>query len=94
MLRRLWAQKVHIDGLATKTILTVVVSEEREESARLSITLLVEEDAHDQACLVWSGREDLNLRPLRPERSALPGCATPRQDRAVNRTRDCLTREG
>jgi hypothetical protein len=26
----------------------------------------------------WSGREDLNLRPLRPERSALPGCATPR----------------
>ena len=21
----------------------------------------------------WSGREDLNLRPLRPERSALPG---------------------
>ena len=28
---------------------------------------------------VWSGREDLNLRPLRPERNALPGCATPRQ---------------
>ena len=27
----------------------------------------------------WSGRQDLNLRPLRPERSALPGCATPRQ---------------
>src|SRR5262245_49226874 len=26
----------------------------------------------------WSGRKDLNLRPLRPERSALPGCATPR----------------
>jgi hypothetical protein len=21
----------------------------------------------------WSGREDLNLRPLRPERSTLPG---------------------
>ena len=30
---------------------------------------------------VWSGREDLNLRPLRPERSALPGCATPRPGR-------------
>src|SRR3990167_1513464 len=28
---------------------------------------------------VWSGREDLNLRPLRPERNALPSCATPRQ---------------
>src|SRR5690606_12992357 len=26
----------------------------------------------------WSGREDSNLRPLRPERSALPGCATTR----------------
>ena len=30
---------------------------------------------------LWSGREDLNLRPLRPERSALPGCATPRPGR-------------
>ena len=26
----------------------------------------------------WSGREDLNLRPLQPHCSALPGCATPR----------------
>ena len=26
-----------------------------------------------------SGRLDLNQRPLRPERSALPGCATPRK---------------
>jgi|SRR5688572_19213274 hypothetical protein len=26
----------------------------------------------------WSGREDLNLRLPRPERGALPGCATPR----------------
>jgi hypothetical protein len=26
----------------------------------------------------WSGREDLNLRPLGPKPSALPGCATPR----------------
>ena len=26
----------------------------------------------------WSGREDLNLRLLGPEPSALPGCATPR----------------
>gem|GEM_PF-4779225 len=25
-----------------------------------------------------SGRQDSNLRPLRPERSALPGCATSR----------------
>ena len=28
--------------------------------------------------LLWSGREDLNLRPHRPERCALPSCATPR----------------
>ena len=42
--------------------------------------------------LVWSGREDLNLRPLRPERSALPGCATPRhQLKQEQRGRDCLT---
>ena len=27
----------------------------------------------------WSGRLDSNQRPLRPERSALPNCATPRQ---------------
>ena len=27
---------------------------------------------------IWSGREDLNLRPQRPERCALPSCATPR----------------
>ena len=26
-----------------------------------------------------SGREDLNLRPQRPERCALPSCATPRK---------------
>ncbi len=30
----------------------------------------------------WSGRQDLNLRPLAPHASALPGCATPRQLRA------------
>src|SRR5213596_591311 len=28
--------------------------------------------------LIWSGWRDLNPRPLRPERSALPSCATPR----------------
>ena len=31
-----------------------------------------------RASSVWSGREDLNLRLPRPERGALPGCATPR----------------
>ena len=28
--------------------------------------------------IIKSGRQDSNLRPLRPERSALPGCATSR----------------
>ncbi len=28
---------------------------------------------------VWSGSRDLNPGPLRPERSALPSCATPRE---------------
>ncbi len=31
--------------------------------------------------LTWSGWPDLNRRPLRPERSALPSCATPRRPR-------------
>ena len=31
----------------------------------------------------WSGREDLNLRPLQPHCSALPGCATPRPGAGV-----------
>ena len=29
--------------------------------------------------ITWSGWPDLNRRPLRPERSALPSCATPRR---------------
>ncbi len=28
---------------------------------------------------IWSGRQDLNLRPLAPHASALPSCATPRR---------------
>ena len=28
----------------------------------------------------WSGRKDLNLRPLAPHASTLPGCATPRDE--------------
>ena len=27
---------------------------------------------------LWSGRQDLNLRPSGPKPDALPGCATPR----------------
>src|SRR5215468_3665267 len=33
----------------------------------------------------WSGRLDLNQRPLAPHASALPGCATPRTARIVRR---------
>ena len=32
---------------------------------------------------IWSGREDLNLRPLAPHASTLPGCATPRMLRIL-----------
>ena len=28
--------------------------------------------------IYWSERQDLNLRPLVPQTSTLPGCATPR----------------
>ena len=33
---------------------------------------------------IWSGRQDLNLRPLDPQSSALPGCATPREAKDNN----------
>ena len=36
--------------------------------------------------MLWSGREDLNFRPRRPERRALPGCATPRRKSLVYKT--------
>ena len=45
-----------------------IVGRVRKPETRRTIVLLA----------VWSGWQDLNLRPLRPERSALPGCATPR----------------
>ena len=32
---------------------------------------------------MWSGREDLNLRPPAPEAGTLPDCATPRIGRQV-----------
>ena len=31
----------------------------------------------------WSERQDLNLRPLVPQTSALPGCATLRLERSL-----------
>src|SRR5213078_3944442 len=44
--------------------------------------------------LQWSGRLDLNQRPLAPQASALPGCATPRHgsyggERRNRRSRNC-----
>jgi hypothetical protein len=35
-------------------------------------------EAPVRTSLVWSGREDLNLRHPAPKAGALPGCATPR----------------
>ena len=35
--------------------------------------------AHCAGRMKWSGRGDSNSRPLAPEASALPGCATPRR---------------
>lgn len=37
-------------------------------------------ESHSKPC-EWSGWRDLNPRPLRPERSALPSCATARKPR-------------
>ena len=35
---------------------------------------------------LWSGRPDSNRRPQRPERCALPNCATSRGDRHLTRS--------
>jgi integrase len=51
------------------------------------VTQLVTQNIQRATCedhkwpLTWSGWPDLNRRPLRPERSALPSCATPRRPR-------------
>ena len=37
----------------------------------------------------WSGRQDLNLRPLDPQSSALPDCATPRRSQSVHFSVTC-----
>src|SRR5947207_2551541 len=37
------------------------------------------------SAIIWSGREDSNLRPLGPKPSALPGCATPRTGQPLKR---------
>jgi hypothetical protein len=37
----------------------------------------------------WSGRGDLNSRPPAPKAGALPGCATPRHEDAVDSTVFC-----
>ena len=41
----------------------------------------------------WSGRQDLNLRPLAPHASALPGCATPRERESIQRLNQTATDE-
>jgi muramoyltetrapeptide carboxypeptidase len=43
--------------------------------------------------LFWSGREDLNLRPLEPHSSALPDCATPRQSPVTYRIHSSMSSE-
>jgi hypothetical protein len=43
----------------------------------------------------WSGRLDLNQRPLAPQASALPGCATPRRGAgSITRAAIASTRKG
>ena len=41
----------------------------------------------------WSGRADLNRRPLAPQASALPGCATSRQEENPQRKEPGLRAE-
>ena len=43
---------------------------------------------------LWSGREDLNLRPPAPKAGALPGCATSRQPRSSGIGRESIAYAG
>ena len=62
-------------------------SDLRDRRARCLVTHLVTQHAKGHVAsgwlvaVTWSGWPDLNRRPLRPERSALPSCATPRRPR-------------
>ena len=46
---------------------------------RCSIRLSYRRKSIEKSEYVWSGREDLNLRPPAPKAGALPDCATPRR---------------
>src|SRR5438093_2095322 len=43
---------------------------------------------------IWSGREDLNLRPPAPKAGALPDCATPREVAFTPRTLNYVAAAG
>ena len=64
-------------------MLLAVVFAFRNVSNNTEDTLTQEDTTTDEIKVtfveLWSGREDLNLRPLDPEPSALPNCATPRK---------------
>jgi hypothetical protein len=44
----------------------------------LAYAILRSEEICNLLIMNWSGRRDLNSRPLAPQASALPGCATSR----------------
>ena len=44
----------------------------------VNVSLKLDLESAGKSLFSWSGRQDLNLRPLAPHASALPGCATPR----------------
>src|SRR5687768_10217557 len=54
----------------------------REENRAVQFTYLQTEARRKgrvkRGLSIWSGREDLNLRPPAPHAGTLPGCATPR----------------
>ena len=65
---------MHHERLGT-AFATVMQASSGHSSRELSLQHLLDESDTE---ILWSGRWDSNPRPLRPERSALSGCATPR----------------
>jgi hypothetical protein len=47
--------------------------QERRIATKMALNRRIRQSKADLAGKFWSGREDLNLRPLGPEPSALPG---------------------
>jgi hypothetical protein len=67
-----------ITGRLNAEYLLTVLFNIAGEALRRIVDYLICKPPARAASSIWSGREDLNLRPPAPKAGALPDCATPR----------------